>query len=319
MPALALLLAGCGGSQSALDPSGQAAGEIAVLWWWMFWSATAIFLIVMGYLLFSMRRRPEKGRRLTPYRTIVIGGVIFPVVTLSILLTLGISAGSGMYASLPDEALTIRVTAYQWWWEFEYLDEDSVPVFTTANEIHLPVGEPVELLLDSADVIHSLWLPRLAGKLDLIPGITNRLVIEAEEAGTFRGQCAEYCGEAHAMMAFFAVAVPPDQFAEWAEQQHSPQPAATAEHPGAALFKANGCGLCHTVRGHGSLGREAPELTHIGSRRTIGAGLMLNTPVNIAHWLAHNNELKPGNRMPEYDHLNLGQRLAIADYLESLE
>lgn len=317
---LALLLSACSGSQSALEPSGPAAGEIAVLWWVMLAAASAIFLLVLVLLLLPLRRAGEKRWRPSPYRMIVIGGFIFPVVTLSILLPFGINVGSSMDAAVPDDALTIRINAHQWWWEVEYIGKDSRPAFTTANELYLPVGEPVELILDSVDVIHSFWLPRLAGKRDMIPGQTNRLVIEAEEPGIFRGQCAEYCGEAHAMMAFFAVAVPLDEFSAWARRQYSPQPAEPgSQHPGAVLFRENGCGLCHAVRGHQSSGQTAPDLTHVGSRKTIAAGLLDATAQNIALWLAHNNELKPGNRMPEYRHLNLGERLAIGDYLESLE
>lgn len=317
---LVLLLTGCDGSQSALDPSGPAAREIAILWWIMLAVAAGILLLVVVLLLFPFLRAREKRWTPSPQRMIVIGGIIFPVVTLSILLPFGINVGSSMNAVLPEEALTIRINARQWWWEVEYLGPDSRPAFTTANEIYLPVGQPVELILNSADVIHSFWLPRLAGKRDLIPGQTNRLVIEAEEPGVYRGQCAEYCGESHALMSFFAVAVTSDEFGEWAANQQSPQPAETrSHHPGATLFRANGCGLCHAVRGHDSLGQTAPDLTHVGSRLTIAAGTLDNTPRNIALWLAHNNDVKPGNRMPEYEHLNLGDRLAIADYLESLK
>lgn len=320
LPPIALLLSACRGTQSALEPSGPAAAEIALLWWVMFAGSVAIFLLVLILLCYPFLRGSEKRWQLSPDRMIVIGGIVFPIVVLSALLPYGINVGYGMNAAVADDALSIRINARQWWWEIDYIGKGSRLAFSTANELYLPVGEPVELILESADVIHSFWVPRLAGKRDLIPGQTNRLVIEADEPGIFRGQCAEYCGESHALMAFFAVAVPADEFADWARQQHNPQPAETRPyHPGAVLFRENGCGLCHAVRGHDALGRTAPDLTHVGSRLTIGAGLLANTPQNIALWLAHNNELKPGNRMPAYRHLNLGDRLAIADYLGNLE
>lgn len=313
-----LLLSACDSPQSALDPSGPAASEIAVLWWFMFWSAVIIFALVLSLLLYAALRSSDKRGRMAPRHLVVIGGIVFPVTVLSILLPFGINVGSRMDALTGPETLTIRVNAHQWWWEIEYQPRQSQSTFITANELYIPVGQPVELLLNSADVIHSFWIPRLAGKRDLIPGRTNRLVIEADEPGIFRGQCAEFCGKAHAMMAFHAVALPPAAFGEWAERQQRPQPTDPV-HPGAALFNQNGCGFCHSIRGHQARGREAPDLTHIGSRKTIGAGLLANTPQNIALWLAHNDELKPGNRMPEYRHLNLGDRMAIAAYLEGLE
>lgn len=315
----ALMLAGCGGSQSALAPTGAAAREIAVLWWWMFGAATVIFVAVLALLLYAALVPPGRRRAVPPRKLVIGGGIVFPVVVLSLLLALGINVGSGMSDSTAADTLRIRVTGYQWWWKAEYFLEGDAATFVTANELYLPVGRKAELILDSADVIHSFWLPNLAGKKDLIPGMTNRLVLEPEEPGVFRGQCAEYCGSAHAKMAFAAVAVPPDEFDEWARKQSQPQPAKLAEHPGAQEFQKNGCALCHTVRGHDAHGKEAPDLTHIGSRKTLAAGVLEMNPRNVARWLAHNNEIKPGNKMPEYKYLDLGSRLAIGDYLESLE
>ncbi|MAL99194.1 MAG: cytochrome c oxidase subunit II [Alteromonadaceae bacterium] len=315
----ALLLAGCGGDQSALAPAGAAAREIATLWWWMFGAATLIFAVVLFLLLYASLVPAGRRRAVPPRKLIIGGGIVFPVIALSLLLLLGINVGSSMSDSTPADTLKIRITGYQWWWEAEYFLEGDASSFVTANELYLPVGRQAELILESADVIHSFWLPKLAGKKDLIPGMTNRLVVNAEEPGIFRGQCAEYCGTAHAKMAFAAVAVSPDEFEAWAFRQSQPQPDEMNEHPGARLFKENGCGLCHTVRGHAAQGKEAPDLTHVGSRKTIAAGVLEMTPRNVARWLAHNNEIKPGNKMPEYQYLDLGSRLAIGDYLESLK
>jgi cytochrome c oxidase subunit 2 len=240
---------------------------------------------------------------------------------LSILLAFGLRLGSSTYADLPPEAPTVRVQGQQWWWEVEYLGSDSTQSFTTANEIYLPVGQPVELLLSSKDVIHSFWVPRLAGKQDLIPGRVNRLVVEAHEPGVFRAQCAEFCGLAHTQMALYVVAVPPEEFEDWAERQRAPAelPETEAETRGAAAFVGNGCALCHAIRGQNAWGEVGPDLTHVGSRLTIGAGLVANTVDNLATWIARNHEMKPGNRMPSYTHLDADTRLALGAYLESLK
>src|SRR5690606_15957078 len=160
-----------------------------------------------------------------------------------------------------------------------------------------PTGRQIELVLSSVDVIHSLWLPRLAGKLDLIPGRTNRLVLEADTPGVMRGQCAEFCGVGHAKMAFIAVAVPPDEYAEWAAGQSSPAQRSQDEQArrGGDLFAASGCQLCHAVRGTRAGGRLGPDLTHVGGRLTIGAGILDTNRENLSRWIAHNSVLKPGN------------------------
>ena len=316
----ALVLAACTGQQSALAPAGPGARDAAVLWWAMLAGSVVIFALVLTLLLYAVLRRPEDRRPVAVERMIVGGGIALPVVALSILLPFGLNMGASTYAELPPDALTVRIEGRQWWWKVEYLGDGSAPRFTTANEIHLPVGEPVELLLSSADVIHSFWVPRLAGKQDLIPGRVNRLVVEAEEPGVFRGQCAEFCGVAHSQMALYVVAVPPEEFQAWAGRQHGPAelPRTEAQARGAAAFASNGCALCHAVRGQGAWGEVGPDLTHVGSRRTIGAALVANTVENVATWIARNHEMKPGNEMPSFTHLDAETRLAIATYLESL-
>jgi cytochrome c oxidase subunit II len=316
----ALLLAACDGQQSALQPSGPGARDAAVLWWAMLAGSVVIFALVLALLLYAVMRRPERRRPVPLERMIVAGGFALPVVTLSILLPFGLNMGSSTYAELPPDALTVRIEGRQWWWKVEY-QNGSPQSFTTANEIYLPVGEPVELLLSSADVIHSFWVPRLAGKQDLIPGRVNRLVVEAEEPGTFRGQCAEFCGLAHTQMALYVVAVPPEEFRDWAERQRAPAapPRTEAETLGAAAFASRGCAFCHAIRGHEAWGTLGPDLTHVGSRRTIGAGLVANTVENVATWIAHNQEMKPGNQMPPFTHLEVATRQAIATYLGSLK
>ena len=319
--AAALLLTACDGQQSALQPSGPGARDAALLWWGMLAGSIVIFALVVALLLYAVLRPPEQRRPVSIERMIVGGGVALPVVALSVLLPFGLNMGSSTYAELPPDALSVRVNGRQWWWKIEYAGNGPAQSFTTANEIYLPVGEPVELLLNSSDVIHSFWVPRLAGKQDLIPGRVNRLVVEAEEPGTFRGQCAEFCGLAHTQMALYVIAVPPDDFRAWTERQRAPAelPRTEAQTRGAAAFASNGCALCHTVRGHNAWGEVGPDLTHVGSRRTIGAALVGNTVENVATWIARNHEMKPGNQMPSYTHLDADTRAAIAAYLESLK
>lgn len=316
----AFVVAGCEGLQSALDPLGPAAREISVLWWVMFAGAVLIFALVLGALLYALYGRGGR-ERIAPMHLIVGGGIVLPVVTLSILVPFNVNVASDVATPATDEMLTIRVQGRQWWWDIEYDDAASGVSFRTANELWLPLDRPVELILTSADVIHSLWLPRLAGKLDLIPGRTNRLVVEADTPGVFRGQCAEFCGMAHAKMSLYAVAVPPERYAQWAEKQQSAarRPRQQATREGAGLFRANGCPLCHAVRGQAAWGRVGPDLTHVGSRMTIGAGLLDTSRDNLALWIGHNSALKEGNRMPDYADLGPGTREAIAAYLESLE
>lgn len=318
--AVLFVIAGCSGPQSALQPSGAAAREVALLWWVMFWAGAAIFLLVLVLLLYPLFRGSDRRARISPLQLVMAGGIVLPVMALSPLLVFGLRIGAS--TTLPENAISIHVTARQWWWEVEYVDHrDPSLNFTTANELYLPVGRPVELLLTSSDVIHSLWLPRLAGKLDLIPGQTSRLVLEAEEAGIFRGQCSEFCGLAHAQMALYAVAVPEEEFEAWADRQRAPAPppATEAARAGKAAFDESGCVVCHTIRGGNSWGVRGPDLTHVGGRLTIAAGTFDNTRENIAAWIARNDRMKPGNKMPEFPHLERETRLAIAAYLENLE
>jgi len=318
---LCLPISGCEGIQSALAPTGPIAREIAALWWGMLIAATLIFALVVALLLYAALRAPERRKPIPPRRLIYAGGIALPVVALSVLMPIGVQVGSGASAPAEPHTIRIHVTGYQWWWDVEYDLGSPATRFTTANEIVLPINAPVELRLRSTDVIHSLWIPSLAGKIDLIPGRENRVMIEADREGVFRGQCAEFCGMAHAQMALHVVAMRPDRFDEWAERQLRPasRPDGGDAEEGAGLFLATGCPLCHTVRGTGAWGHAGPDLTHVGSRLAIGAGALANTPENVAWWIAHNDSVKPRNRMPEYYDLPLDVRMKIATYLETLE
>ncbi|MDQ2081119.1 cytochrome c oxidase subunit II [Xanthobacteraceae bacterium Astr-EGSB] len=306
------------GMQSALAPAGPNAAAIASLTWIMFVGGGLIFVFVMSFLawaLWSERRGWFAGRGI-----VIAGGIVFPLVTLSALLVFGLLLARDIVARPSDGALTIAVTGEQFWWRVRYVGNDGRDV-DTANEIHVPVGEPVKLVLTTADVIHSLWIPTLAGKLDMIPGETNTLVFQADRPGVYRGQCTEYCGAAHALMAFDVVAHPADAFAAWLEGQARPaaDPGIPFISRGRELFLAAGCGACHAVRGTPADGRLGPDLTHIGSRRTIAAGSFPNNKGTLAGWIASSQHLKPNNRMPDFNVFAGEELRAIAAYLESLK
>lgn len=319
--AVAVTVAGCQREpvQSALHPAGPAAEAIAWLWWLMFWICTAVFVIVLVLLGIGLARRRGKDRRPTqPLGTkfIVIGGIILPAIVLIGLLIANLQTTLALREVEP--ALTIRVTGHMWWWEVEYPEYG----ITTANEIQIPVDRPVRLELRSADVIHSFWVPRLGGKMDLIPGLTNNYMLRADAPGEYRGQCAEFCGLQHALMALYVVAMPQEQFDEWVDERRAPPPppAPTDERllRGREVFASAACGNCHAIRGTKFNGQVGPDLTHIGSRLTIGAGTLPNNRGNLAGWISNPQPLKPGNLMPP-SYLGSEELLALTDYLESLK
>ncbi len=317
---LALLvvpLAGCTGPQSILDPAGPAAESIHRLGIWMYVGATLVTLLVTALAILPFVRRRERpvNQRLFLWG----GGVALPLLTLSALVPYSFTVGHETRASTSSDRLTIDITGHLYWWEMSYRRGDGATGITTANELRLPLGEPVELLLSSNDVIHSFWVPNLAGKTDMIPGRVNRMVIRADRAGVYRGQCAEYCGRQHALMAFDVVVEPREEFDAWLDRLAQPadEPANEELREGRNLYVGLGCGSCHTVRGvtEGVLG---PDLTRVGARRTLGAGTLLGGVGNIAAWITSSQHLKPGNAMPSYDQLEGPQLRALAAYLESL-
>jgi cytochrome c oxidase subunit 2 len=216
--------------------------------------------------------------------------------------------------------LTVDVTGHVYWWEMSYRRPDGLAAVTSANELRLPVGEPVEVFLRSADVIHSFWVPNLAGKSDMIPGRVTRMVLQADRPGVYRGQCAEYCGAQHALMAFDVIATSRAEFDTWLASLARParEPQTPELREGRELFVKLGCGACHAVRGVAE-GRLGPDLTQVGARRSLAAGTFKNGIGNLAGWIASAQHLKPGNRMPSYDQLEGRQLRALAAYLESLK
>ena len=317
---LAGQLAGCGRtSPSALDPHGPGAQRVAGLWWLLFWISAVVFVVVCLLVAAALARR--RGDRDTLVRRgggellIVVGGVIVPAVVLTAVYVVGLRDLRAL--TVPKGAdLTVEVTGHDWWWEVRYPQEGIV----SANEIHVPVGRPVRLVLTSGDVIHSFWVPQLTVKTDLIPGHVNTTWIQATSPGTYRGQCAEYCGLQHAKMAILVVAEPADAWAGWLAAER--RPAAAATDPvavrGRLALERNSCAACHTVRGTTAAGTVGPDLTHFGGRRTIGAGALPNTRGNLGGWIVNSQTVKPGNKMPPQP-LTPEELQDLLTYLESLK
>jgi cytochrome c oxidase subunit 2 len=310
------MLGGCNGAQSALAPHGDDAARVALLSWILFAGATIILLVVAASLALAIGGSPRWRQRIGGERAIRLGGIAFPAVTLTVLLGYGVWLMRETIAADPPAALRVEVTGEQWWWRIAYAGANGP--FAEANEIRIPVGREVDFVLRSADVIHSFWVPSLGGKLDMIPGRTNTLRLKAERPGIYRGQCAEYCGGPHALMALEIVAMPEAEFAEWLKAGAGPAPAAT-EGAGAALFQSAGCGTCHAVRGTQADGTVGPDLSRIGGRRFLAAATLPNTPENLARLITHGQTIKPGNPMPEFRVFSADQLAALTAYLTSLK
>ena len=301
-------------TQSALEPAGSNALLIDGLTTVMVAGCGVITLVVLGLLLYVLR----SGSSPASSRTWLIGGgIVFPAVVLTALLAYELAIGNALSVEAPADALTIRVTGKRWWWEVIYPGPGGGPHVVSANEIHVPVGRTVKLLLDTDDVIHSFWVPPLAGKIDMIPGRVNHLVFRAERAGVYRGQCAEYCGAQHAFMAFYVIAHEPGGYEQWIERESRSAPGA-ADPRGPAVFEAAGCGSCHTVRGTAAAGRLGPDLTHLSSRISLGAGMFDMNRGTLAGWIANSQGMKPGNLMPP-TRVSPGDLQALVDYLEGLK
>jgi cytochrome c oxidase subunit 2 len=315
-------------SPSIFHPAGIAAERLATLGWGLTIISCAVLLVICAVLLVALFRRrsppdPAAGG-LEPagsgVRWIVIGGVILPAVILagSFLFSTVIQADVANPPSPP--VATIEVIGHRWWWEVKYVGDGWRDTVVTANEIHVPVGQPVRLNLISTDVIHSFWVPELAGKTDVIPGQTNTMWMEADRPGTYRGQCAEYCGLQHAHMAVVVVADPPAQFRRWIADQGAAAAAPTDSigRRGLAVFRNSTCSTCHSIRGSAADGHVGPDLTHLASRRTIAAGTLPNTRGNLAGWISNAQALKPGSGMPAMT-LAPGDLAPLLTYLERLK
>lgn len=302
---------------------------IADLLWGMTIISVLVVVVVTGLLLAGLLRRrivaPQLPGRAPVVRAagglswIVIGitistGVLFGVAVWSVVTLADISNPPPGGATL-----TLEVTGHQWWWEIRYDDENPSRVFTTANEIHIPTGQPVIVKLVGADVIHSFWVPSLAGKTDAIPGQNNVTWLEAQNPGVYRGQCTEYCGEQHAHMAFQVIATTPETFNAWRDDQlkAAPPPRSDEEVNDQNVFIVK-CGICHTVRGTRAGGSLGPDLSHLMSRTTIAAATLPNTPGYLSAWIADPQHVKPGNFMPRLE-MSAGDLDHVRRFLETLQ
>jgi cytochrome c oxidase subunit 2 len=327
--AVPILLAGCAGDQSALDPAGPQAGRIGGLWWSYFTVCAVVYVIVVGMIVGAIVRK-ARARRLPPIKTppdlqerrlerTVIGAVAVTVVTLFVLMIGDFVVGRKSHAMAGTEDLTIRVTGHQWWWEVQYQDRTPSNMVTTANEIHIPVGKVVQFELKASDVIHSFWVPNLHGKRDMIPGQTSRTFLKADRPGTFRGKCAEFCGLQHAFMRLVVVAEPEEQFRAWldAQRQSAAGPTTEGQRRGLQVFLKTTCVFCHAIQGTPSQSRFGPDLTHVGGRMLIG-GVLPNVRGHLAGWVVDPQRIKPGVRMPP-NPVRPDEVGPLLDYLESLK
>jgi cytochrome c oxidase subunit II len=297
--------------QNIFEPGGVQAEQLLDLWWVMIAVCGVVFAAVLAFFLFALFRapratagtpadlssltRPESGARLAVVIAVAVSAAGLVFLMLASFMT------DRALARLAPPELQVDVTGYQWWWDLKYNDPtDPSKNFTTANELHIPVGKAVLLRLRADDVIHSFWVPNLAGKKDLIPGREATLVLRADKAGTYRGQCAEFCGLQHAKMAFLVIAEPPQAYEAWAAAQRkpAPEPASAEQKRGREVFVGGRCAMCHAISGTAANGRRAPNLTHLGSRQTLAAGMLPNTVGHLAGWILDPQGIKPGVNMP---------------------
>ena len=293
-------------------PASAAAARIHELGLWLYWGVGLVTLVVVALMLYGVFTGP---RKIAERRWLLGGGIVFPSVVLAALLAYALHVGHAL-SGPPQRSPDIVAIGHQFWWEVKYSDNTIL-----ANELRIPVGKPIEIQLESADVIHSFWVPALAGKVDMIPGRKNRIVVEASAPGVYRGQCAEFCGAQHTWMAFYVVALPEAEYRAWLALQASPTapPADAFLARGRDAFLREGCGACHSIRGTAAAGKQGPDLTHVGGRLSIGAGVLGNGPAALAGWIADPQHVKPGNLMPATKTLPGEELRALASYLESLK
>lgn len=311
---------------NALDPRGPASADIALLWWVLFGLGLAVFVAVTVLLFIaSVRRRtqPLAGDRVAgegfaggSNLLVAVGGVAFPAVLLvGLMVATVVTAERVATVGGSSEPLVIEVVGHQFWWDVRY-PEHGIRI---ANEVHLPIGQPVEIRVTSADVIHSFWIPQLGGKIDMNPGHENTLRLVADQPGEYRGLCTEFCGLQHARMHFITIAHEPAAFTRWLEDRSTPPVDQTAPSAvaGREVFIGAGCAECHTIDGVSPRNDAYPDLTHFADRRSLAAGTVRNTRDTLAAWILDPQSLKPGSRMPPAN-LTGPQMADLLDYLETL-
>ena len=316
--AVAWLASGCGGpSPSTLDPQGPKARTVAGSWWLLFGVAATVcvIIIVLAVVPVLRRHRVTSTKPGDGMRVVLVCGVILPAIVFASTFALAVRDIAVTSQPATSPRTTIEVIGHQWWWEVRYQHGPAV----TANEIHVPVGADVRLRLQTADVIHSFWVPQVMPKMDLLPRRVNVTWLRVNRAGRYRGECAEYCGLQHAHMAFTLVAESPSAFDSWLRRNTADAPTPTSSQAlrGRQVFTSSTCATCHTIRGTSAHGKVGPDLTHVGGRARLAAGAIPNDTGHMAGWIANSQAVKPGNKMPP-QRLSADDLRAVVAYLQGL-
>ena len=333
-----MALVGCRYAQSTYNAHGPAAQGIARLSWFMsilFLVTIVIMWVLIGFAFYRRRGTLATHEPIDAeggQAWIAIGGLAIPLMVLTVLFVLGLGllrdfpihgmhGAAGHMRMAESMKPEIRIVGHQWWWQIDYLNDDHSKEFTTANELHLPTGRPVNIEVETRDVMHSFWVPALHGKVDLIPGQANYIRLIASQPGEYTGQCAEFCGAQHSKMRILAVVQGPDEYEAWLEAQRKPgaEPASPQAKAGEQIFIAGPCSMCHAVRGTVAGGRVAPDLTHIGSRQMIAANVYQNNDAYLEAWITHAQSLKPGSQMPDLTQFSGEQLANLVAYLRQLK
>lgn len=312
---------------SILEPLGVHASHIDVVWNTMMWVCGVMYAMVLIFLTLALLRH-SRARAASENRQSMSRGLSVALAIWTVLVVLGLFGltltsfftDRALVRAASDPQVSLKVTAMQWWWDIEYLHSDPSQRFRTANEVHLPVNAQVRIELTANDVIHSFWVPNLNGKRDLIPGRPTEIRLQPTQPGVFRGQCAEFCGQQHAHMAFDVVVESQADFDRWRERQlaAATQPADATAEGGLQVFMSTACNLCHAISGTPAFAQVGPDLTHVASRRMLAAGALVNTPENLRKWLQNPQAVKPGSRMPIVE-LEPRELDALVAYLGALQ
>jgi cytochrome c oxidase subunit 2 len=320
----------CRGGEDMMAPAGPAAERIAHLGWFVLGAFTVVSAAMWGLVFWTAMRRRGTLDSHMPWnapgdeRWITIGGFTIPAIVFAAMFVVMLRTMTAFPMGdhdMPGMAAAVRVTGHQWWWEVEYLDRQVARAVVTANEVHVPVGQPIDIELRSADVIHSFWVPRLHGKVDLVPGLVTRIRIQANAPGVYPGQCGEFCGAQHAHMAMLVVAEPEAEYAAWLDhlRSNAAVPATRMTTAGQHAFMAHQCALCHEIRGTDARGTVGPDLTHFGARRGLAANSQPNATATLSAWVTHAQALKPFAQMPNLTVLTGEEQQSVVAYLESLQ
>lgn len=317
--------------QDALQPAGIQAQQILDLWYLTLAICTLVFAAILAAFIYALWRAPRASELTAPdtsslrqpehgAKRAVIMAVLASAILLFVLLVADVMTDRALAQMPLSNGIHIELTGHRWWWEARYTADPPSRMFTTANELHIPVGVPVIISLKASDVIHSFWVPNLHGKKDMIPGRTTTITLRADKPGIYRGQCAEFCGMQHTKMALLVIAEPPADYEAWAERQRQPAaaPANETARRGQQVFMGTSCVMCHTVQGTEARGVLGPDLTHVASRRMIAAGTLPNTHGYRAAWVSDPQRIKPMANMPPAT--VSGEELqALLAYLDTLQ